>query len=94
MKYFDWNAAKSEILKNERGVSFEDILVAILEDGLLDIVAHPNTKKYFRQKIMIVDVDKYVYLVPFVEDKEKIFLKTIIPSRKATKHYLISKSKK
>lgn len=91
MKYFDWNVAKNEVLKNERGISFENIINSVIDGELLDVVEHPNPKKYKNQKIMIINVDKYIYLIPFVEDKEKIFLKTIIPSRKATKHYLIDK---
>ena len=90
----DWNAAKNEILKSERGVSFEAVVATLIEDGFLDIVKHPNEKKYAHQKMFVVNVDNYVYLVPFVEDDEKIFLKTIIPSRDATKHYLIQKAKK
>ena len=90
----DWNAAKNEILKAERGISFEDVMAAFIEDGLLDIVKHPNEKKYSHQKMIIVNVNDYVYLVPFVEDDEKIFLKTIVPSREATKLYLIQRAKK
>ncbi len=90
----DWNAAKNEILKSERGVSFEEVMAALIEDGFLDIVKHPNEQKYSHQKMFVVNVDNYVYLVPFVEDDEKIFLKTIIPSRQATKRYLIQKAKK
>ena len=90
----DWNAAKNEILKAERGISFEDVMAAFIEDGLLDIVKHPNEKKYSHQKMIIVNVNDYVYLVPFVEDDEKIFLKTIVPSREATKLYLIQSAKK
>lgn len=89
MKYFDWNDDKNEILKQEREISFEDILVAIDEGKLLDVVQHKNASKYPAQKILIVNINNYAYLVPFVENKEKIFLKTIIPSRKATKKYLI-----
>lgn len=74
-------------LQAERGISFEDVLVALAEDGLLDVVEHVNKKKYPNQKLFIVCMQEYVYLVPFVEDEEKIFLKTIIPSRKATKQY-------
>ena len=91
MKYFDWNVAKNEVIKAERGISFELVVNAILEGRLLDVVEHPNREKYSNQKMMIVEIDDYVYLVPFVEDDKKIFLKTIIPSRKATKHYLIDK---
>jgi uncharacterized DUF497 family protein len=91
MKYIDWNKEKNEQLKQERELSFEDILIAMEEDNLLDIVEHPNKNRYSNQKIFIVAINNYAYLVPFVEDKEKIFLKTIIPSRKATKQYIIER---
>jgi len=89
VKYFDWNEEKNIKLKNERDISFEDVLFAIESDQILDIVE--NTKKYPNQKIFVVNIDNYAYLIPFVEDNDKIFLKTIIPSRKATKKYLINK---
>lgn len=89
MKYFDWNNEKNEKLKAEREVGFEDILIAIGDKKVLDIVEHKNQKKYSNQKIFIVDIDDYTYLVPFIEDEQKIFLKTIIPSRKATKKYIL-----
>ena len=88
MKPFRWNPVKNEALKSERGVSFEKIVVAIESDGLLDILAHPNEAKYPRQRIFIVAADNYAYLVPFVEEEDYFFLKTIIPSRKATRDYL------
>lgn len=91
MKYFDWNKDKNELLKSERGVSFEDAIEAIIEGNVLEKADHSNKKKYPNQKIYILEIERYVYLVPFVEDNEKIFLKTIIPSRKATKKYLIKK---
>ena len=91
MKYFDWNQQKNELLLHERGVCFEDIIVAISEGRILDIISHPRKKKYHNQKVYIIEIDHYAYLVPYVEDEEKIFLKTIIPSRKATKKYLINK---
>ena len=89
MKYFDWNKDKNITLKDERDVCFEDVVVAIEEGQLLDILKHHNDDKYPDQKIFVVNIDNYVYLVPFVEDEQKIFLKTIIPSRKATRKYLI-----
>jgi len=89
MKYFDWDNQKNEILQKERNVRFEDVLLTIDGDGILDIVEHPNKKLYPNQKIFIINIDGYAYLVPFVEDEEKVFLKTIIPSRKATKKYII-----
>ncbi len=95
MKYFDWENSKNEQLKKEREISFEDIVIAIDEGRLCDILVHPNQKRYPHQQIFVVAVYEYAYLVPFVEDDEKVFLKTIIPSRKATKKYVIgSKNKK
>ncbi|MCX6791076.1 MAG: DUF4258 domain-containing protein [Candidatus Gribaldobacteria bacterium] len=91
MKYFDWSNEKNEALKEERDIIFEDILIAIEAGGILDIVEHQNKEKYPNQKIFIVAVNNYAFLVPFAEDNEKIFLKTIIPSRKATKKYIIKK---
>ena len=87
MKQYGWDAAKNEKLKKERGITFEDILMAIGEGGLLDVLEHPNKRKFGGQKLFIVQVFDYIYLVPFVETEEKIFLKTIIPSRKYTKKY-------
>lgn len=92
MKYFDWNAGKNAQLKAERGVSFEDVLVALNEGKLLDVLKHTNTKKYPNQRIFVIEINHYIYLVPFVETEQFIFLKTIIPSRKATKNYLIIKN--
>ena len=88
MKYFDWNNDKNEELLKDRGVSFEEVVFCIMNDGLLDVIEHPNKSKYPNQNIFIVDIDNYVYIVPFVEDDEVVFLKTIIPSRKMTKKYL------
>lgn len=89
MKYIDWNEEKNQQLKDERDISFEEVLLAISEGNLLDIVRNAN--KYPHQHIFIVKIGGYAYLVPFVEDEEKIFLKTVIPSRKATKKYLIDR---
>ena len=88
MRYFDWDARKNERLIQERNISFEEVLIAIAGGYLLDIVEHSNKAKYPNQRIFIVQIEEYAYLVPFVEDGEKIFLKTIIPSRKATKKYI------
>lgn len=88
MKPFRWSSEKNESLKSVRGVSFESIVVAVESDGLLDIVEHPNKAKYPNQRILVVSRDDYVYLVPFVEEDDHFFLKTIIPSRKATRDYL------
>lgn len=91
MKYFDWDSEKNEWLIQEREISFEEVLVAIEGGYLLDIVEHPRKSRYPKQKVFIVHIQEYAYLVPFVENEEKIFLKTIIPSRKATKKYIIKK---
>jgi len=89
MKYFDWDKDKNEFLKQERDICFEEALMAIEEGNILDIVENPNVAKYPYQQIFIIKINNYAYLVPFAEDKQKVFLKTIIPSRKATKKYII-----
>lgn len=88
MKPFRWNPDKNDLLQQERGVSFESMVVAIEGGGLLDILAHPNEQKYPRQRVLVVSLDGYAYLVPFVEEDDYYFLKTVIPSRKATRDYL------
>ena len=88
MRFFDWNIKKNEELKADRNVSFEDVIFSIVHEGLLDIVEHPNKQKYPDQRVFIVKIEHYAYLVPFVEEENVIFLKTIIPSRKMTKKYL------
>jgi uncharacterized DUF497 family protein len=92
MKPFRWPPDKNELLKQERGVSFEDITVAVEAGGLLEVVPHPNPKKYPRQRIMIVEVAGYAFLVPLVEEDDHFFLKTIIPSRKATRDFIAKES--
>lgn len=88
MKPFRWNHEKNEQLKAERNISFEEIVLAIEADGLLDIVAHFNPSKYPHQRMFVVAVEQYAYLVPFVEETEYYFLKTVIPNRKTTRDYL------
>ena len=87
MKYFDWENAKNAKLRAERVIGFEDIVFHIERGDLLDILEHPNPDRYAGQRIFIVRREDYVYLVPLVEDEHTVFLKTIIPSRKATKRY-------
>ena len=88
MKPFRWSPEKNEQLQLDRGISFENMVVAIESGGLLDILAHPNLAKYPNQKILVVASDGYAYLVPFVEEDDHFFLKTVIPSRKAKRDYL------
>jgi uncharacterized DUF497 family protein len=88
VKPFRWSAEKNDRLRSERGISFESIVVAIESGGLLDVLAHPNQGRYPRQRLLVVACDNYVYLVPFVEEPDCFFLKTVIPSRKATRDYL------
>ncbi len=86
-KIYNWNAAKNQLLVQERGISFERIVFEISLGNELDVVMHPNQDKYPGQMISMVEVDDYVYAVPFIETESEIFLKTIIPSRKATRQY-------
>lgn len=88
MKYFAWSAEKNESLKIERGVSFEEVVFHIERGNLRDILEHRNQRRYPGQRIFVVDIGGYAYLVPFVENEAEIFLKTVIPSRKATITYL------
>jgi len=88
MKY-NYSAEKDFLLIEERGISFDEIIAAIESDQVLDIKPHPNKERYPDQKLMVVDVKEYVYIVPFVEQENgTVFLKTIYPSRKAKKDYL------
>ncbi len=88
MKTINWNAEKNQELMETRGVSFEDVVFYLQQGTLLDDLEHPNPEKYSNQRIFVLEIDEYVYLVPYVEDAKEIFLKTIIPSRRATKQYL------
>ncbi|MFH1906858.1 MAG: toxin [Chloroflexota bacterium] len=88
MKNFAWNEEKNKLLKAERQVCFEDVVISIEMGFLLDVLEHPNQEKYKGQKFFVVQIDDYIYLVPFVESDDEVFLKTIIPSRKATRKYL------
>lgn len=88
MKTYTWNSDKNELLKTERGLSFEEIILNIQLGNEVDIFDHPNQEKYPGQKISVVLIENYAYLVPFIENDDEIFLKTIIPNRKATKQYI------
>ncbi len=89
MKPFRWNPDKNEALKVERSISFEVIALAIEADGLRDELRHSNAGKYPNQSVLVVAFDNYVYLVPYVEEPDHYFLKTVITSRKATRDYLL-----
>ena len=88
MKPIRWNADKSLSLKSERGVSFEEVLSAISQGGILRVMDHPNRAKYGHQKMLVVRIRDYAYLVPYVENEQEIFLKSIMPSRKATRDFV------
>jgi uncharacterized DUF497 family protein len=85
VKYFDWSESKNAKLKEDRGIGFEDVLAAIDEGNLLDDL---RSRVRIHQRQLIIKHGNYVFVVPYVEDDEKIFLKTIYPSRKFTRHYL------
>ena len=85
---FDWNNEKNMMLKRDRNISFERIIIAIEQDSLLDILEHPNKEKYPNQFLILVEIDRYVYVVPCVLEKDVCFLKTIFSSRKYTSKYL------
>lgn len=88
MKFFEWSEEKNELLKQERDVCFEEVVDAWNSGNVLEITDHPNKARYPNQKLAAVRIRDYVYLVPFIEDSERFFLKTIFPSRKATNKYL------
>lgn len=88
MKPFRWDPDKNDHLKAARGISFEEIVLAVEEGGLKDILVHPNQRRYSGQVVLVVAYREYVFLVPSVEEDEYYFFKTIIPSRKATRDYL------
>jgi hypothetical protein len=85
---FDWNDEKNEFLKSARDVSFEEVVFHIQNGDVLDVIRHPNVDRYPKQNIIVLNIEGYVYLVPYVKERGIRFLKTIIPSRKATKEYL------
>jgi uncharacterized DUF497 family protein len=88
LKYFSWDNTKNEKLKLERGVSFEDVVFHIERGDVLDVLDHPNHERYGGQRIIVVRIESYAYLVPCEDIGETVVLKTIIPSRKMTRQYL------
>jgi uncharacterized DUF497 family protein len=93
MKLFDWSDEKNAWLLAKRNVTFEEVVFWIMRGGLLDILEHTNKEKYPNQRVFIVNMEDYAYIVPFVEDGDRVFLKIIIPSRKMTRKYLKAESK-
>ena len=92
MGRFEWSDTKNLQLKQERGISFEEVVYVIEQGGLIDVVSHPNPEKYPNQSVYVINIKNYIYLVPLVKDDSGVrFLKTIIPSRKATKRYFEEK---
>lgn len=87
-KPFKWNQDKNLTLIKTRQISFEQIVKAIEKGNLIASFTHPNKKQYPNQKILLIKHRQYIYAVPYVEDRKKIFLKTIFPHRKYTKKYL------
>jgi hypothetical protein len=92
MASFRWKPDKNDWLRENRNICFEDIAFFIEKGNILDIIDNPNPKKYSGQKIYIININNYAFLVPFDEDKDGIFLRTIIPSRKLTRKYLGGKN--
>lgn len=88
MKSITWNPEKNKRLQQERDVSFEDVIYHMMAGDILDTFDHPNQERYPGQQIHVIDIEGYAYLVPFIESEDEVFLKTVIPSRKATKTYL------
>jgi uncharacterized DUF497 family protein len=86
-KTYNWYAVKNQLLLKERGISFERIVFEISIGNERAVLEHPNQDKYPGQRISMVQVDDYVYAVPFVETETEIFLETIIPSRKAKRQF-------
>lgn len=88
MKRFVWDEEKNRTLKGMRGVSFEMVLQAIEDGRLLDVLEHPNKDKYGEQRLYVVEIDRYAWIIPYVEIDDEIILKTAFPSRRYTQRYL------
>ena len=85
---YQWDNEKNKILKQKRGVTFEQDIMHIENGDVLDIIDHPNKAKYPNQQVLVVEMNEYAYVVPFIQQGQERFLKTIVPSRKLTKLYL------
>jgi hypothetical protein len=93
VKRIEWNKDKDKILIEGRKISFKLVAEIITNNDIVSVIKHPNQEKYPNQRMFLINIKNYIYMIPFVEDEEKIFLKTIIPSRKYTRDYL-NKNKK
>ena len=91
IEHIQWNNEKDRWLRETRQVSFEKVAALILQDNILDVIDNPNQERYPGQKMLVVQIDNYAYFIPFIEQSGQVFLKTIIPSRKATRKYLRKK---
>jgi uncharacterized DUF497 family protein len=89
MKRFAWNEEKNHLLSLERGISFEDVVAHIKSGDVLAVIQHPNHERYPGQRIFVIRINNYAWIIPFIESDEEIFLKTIFPSRKLTKQYIL-----
>lgn len=85
---FNWNDDKNQQLKQERGISFERVVIAIEEGALLDVLQHPNQSRYANQLILVIEIESYAICVPCVIQQDEYFLKTLFPNRKYTQLYL------
>lgn len=90
-KRLEWSQEKNKILIKSRFISFDIIEKYIAQELFVDVIDHPNLDKYPNQRMFVLKIESYIFLVPFVQDGEKIFLKTIIPSRKFTKQLIKNK---
>ena len=88
MKLYRWDEEKNAKLKRDRGIGFEAVIEAIKSARVVDDYEHPNETKYPHQRIMVVIIENYGYIVPYIENETEMIFKTLIPSRKATKKYL------
>lgn len=84
---FNWNKDKNELLKQQRNISFEEVVSAIKNGKLLDIIENPSSN-FENQKCFVLEIYSYIWLVPYIENEKEIFLKTAFPSRKHQKIYL------
>jgi hypothetical protein len=92
VKVYRWDSEKDRLLRETRGISFGNVLASVLAGNVLDDIKHPHSGRYPGQRVLIVEIDRYAYLVPYVEQGQEVFWKTIIPSRKMTRKYLRGES--